>query len=142
MAKHFLAILDTMWGSDGAAPHWFPINPQNHSGRRLYRLTGARDWCVWVANACPQQTSHARLHGTPSVAWLRECFRRTRKDWTGAPLLICGKVAQETYDALIEEDGDAWWGGPTIRIMHPAARTWTKTEIIRVQRLIRRSLQR
>jgi hypothetical protein len=142
MPRYFLAILDTMWGDDGVAPHWFPINPDNHSGRRLYRLTGARDWDVWVANACPQQTSHARLHGTPSPAWLRSCFSRIKSPWQDSPLLVCGKVAQATYDEMIAICGKhpPIHRGPVIRIMHPAARTWTKLEIARVQRLIRRSL--
>lgn len=139
MSGIFLAILDTMWGTASRrAPRWFTINPHNASGRRLYRLTGAEEGDLWVTNACPGVVGHAAQHGEPSVRWLRESFIHTKPKWQGRPLLVCGKVAQDTYDSLIEADGDAWWDGPVIRLKHPAARSWTKAEIARVQRQIRR----
>lgn len=134
---YFLAVLDTMWGAHGRrAPHWFQINPHNHSGRRLYRLTGASVGHLWVTNACPVQTGHARAHGTPSAEWLFESMSRVRREWCNAPLIVCGQVAQRTFDELIAHYGlpSTWHDGPVLRMKHPAARTWTAQELARVAR--------
>lgn len=144
MPQFFLAVLDTMWGDDGVAPHWFTINPRNHSGRRLYRLTGARDGELWVTNACPQQVRHPNAHGTPSVEFLYQSFMQIPARWRTAPLLACGKVAQATYDAMIAQHAPRGrqhlrfsHRGPVVRMLHPAARTWTARELARVARHIR-----
>jgi len=135
-AVSFLAILDTMWGTTGRAPHWFPINPDNHSGRRLYTLTGASDWTIWVTNACPQQTNHASKHGAPSVEWLSECLHSLWQREQRLPLLVCGRIAQAT-STMLEERGYTH-RGPVLRMMHPAARAWTHEKIRAAQRSIRR----
>ncbi len=122
----FLVVLDTMWGhTTKDAERWFPINPDNHSGRRLYRLTGCRFPHVWVTNACPQQTNHATKHGKPSPTWLWGSLWMLDGRAKDLPLLVCGKVAQETF-RLVVGHGHR---GPVIRLKHPAARTWSEHDI-------------
>lgn len=135
--RFFLVILDTMWGTRGNAPHWFTINPQNHSGRRLYKLTGASEGHLWVTNACPQSVRSAKEHGTPSTIWLRESFAEIPQRWRSGTLLVCGKVAQQTYDAMMAEGRPRFsHRGPVISMQHPAARTWTKSKLEDMQRII------
>lgn len=135
--REILVVLETMWGTHGSAPRWFPINPDNHSGKRLYRMTGMEDWHVWVTNACPQQTGHATQHGKPSPRWLHESLIRLPRHispWT--PLLVCGKVAQATYDEVCENGYEHL--GKVLRLRHPAARTWTTEQMQAVRRTITR----
>lgn len=129
--RKFVAILDTMWGTGGRAPQWFLINPQNHSGRRLYKLTGARYGDLVVVNACAQQTRSARHHGTPSVEWLAASLAAVPTSRRGAVLLVCGAVAQRTYDRLAVP-----WNGPVVRMPHPASRTWTRAQLLAVRKQI------
>jgi hypothetical protein len=128
MKPRFLVILDTMWGTVGRAPRWFEINPRNHSGRRLYRITDTAPGEIWVTNACPQSVGHARQHGQPSTIWLATCLHALPRHLRRVPLLVCGKVAQRTYEA-------AKWrhGGPVVLLPHPAARSWTKQQLRAVQ---------
>ncbi len=68
----YLAILETMWdwramtseAGYARAPAFFSINPDNFSGRRLYRLLGDRlnTW-LQVTNACPELVSGPNQHG-------------------------------------------------------------------------------
>ena len=57
-----VAVLDTMWGGSGNAPGMFRINPDNHSGRRLYWLLGHQD--LLVTNACREYVADPTIHGT------------------------------------------------------------------------------
>jgi hypothetical protein len=135
--KAFVVVLDTMWGEGGDAPKWFLINPSNHSGRRLYSLTGSHYGNIAVVNACPGQTTHATKHGTPSPIWLAHSLLALPKHYTrrGVPLLVCGKVAQSTFEQLTIQ-----WGGPVLYIDHPAARSWTKAKLDQVRKQIRRAM--
>jgi hypothetical protein len=114
--KKALVVLETMWGGNGGrAPRFFRINPNNFSGRRLYKLLGHDDF--YVTNACPQYVENANRHGTPNPEWLATSLQRLTYDL----LLLCGRIAQETYDQC----------GYTpkcviLRMPHPAARMWTK----------------
>lgn len=122
-----VAVLESMWDwrqmTSGAgykeAPRSFRINPDNYSGKRLYRIVG-RDADLLVTNACRELCGSANHHGTPDPDWLRENLKLL------APfdvLLVCGKTAQATYARSGHEfDGK-------IDIMHPAARTWTNAMI-------------
>ena len=132
-----LVVLDTMWGSPGQAPQWFFINPRNHTGKRLYRLTGLRFSELAVANACPRQVGRAAQHGKPDPLWLRECLSGAgKRGFKDLPLLVCGQVASRTFDAC------GWQhDGPVVRLKHPAARTWTKTELARWTRKLTTLLQ-
>jgi hypothetical protein len=122
-----IAILESMWDwrqmTSGAgykeAPRSFRINPDNYSGKRLYRIVG-RDADLLVTNACRELCGSANHHGTPDPAWLRENLELL------APfnvLLVCGKVAQATYARSGHEFER------TIEMPHPAARMWTQAMI-------------
>jgi hypothetical protein len=131
----YLVVLETMWSdTSGVAPRWFPINAYNHSGRRLYKLTDSAYPSVWVTNACPQRTTHARLHGTPSPRWLYDSLTGLPAGARRLPLLICGAVARDTYKA----SGYAH-RGPVLFMLHPAARTWTKTALRRATNRVARA---
>ncbi len=128
--SRIVALLDTMWGvRKTRAPRYFRINPHNHSGRRLYRLVGA-ECALLVTNCCPIMQTSARDHGVPDATYVAENLRRLEPF---ALLLVCGAVAQRTYAA-------SGYNSPTGRVLllkHPAARTWTKTEITEKAELIR-----
>lgn len=122
-----VAILESMWDwrqmTSGAgykeAPRSFRINPENYSGKRLYRIVG-RDADLLVTNACRELCGSANHHGTPDPQRLRENLEIL------APfdvLLVCGKVAQETYARSGHEFERK------MEILHPAARTWTNAMI-------------
>lgn len=122
-----VAVLESMWDwrqmTSGAgykeAPRSFRINPQNYSGKRLYRIVG-RDADLHVTNACRELCGSANQHGKPDEGWLRENLELL------APfdvLLVCGKVAQATY----AQTGHVF--ERTIEIPHPAARMWTHAMI-------------
>jgi hypothetical protein len=74
-----VAVLESMWDwrqmTSGAgykeAPRSFRINPDNYSGKRLYRIVG-RDADLHVTNACRELCGSANHHGTPDPDWLRE----------------------------------------------------------------------
>jgi len=118
-------VLETMWGRAGKSPGWFRINPQNHTGRRLYWLVGHNR--LWVTNACPEQVNSPLEHGTPDPLWLARNLKRLRYDL----LLVCGKVAQITYKRCLYE--------PDCRVLeipHPAWRGWTRERLDVTQELI------
>jgi hypothetical protein len=127
MSGKIVAVLESMWDwrqmTSGAgyeeAPRSFRINPQNYSGKRLYRIVGP-DADLHVTNACRELCGSANHHGTPDPLWLRENLDIL------APfdvLLVCGKVAQATY----AQTGHSF--ERVIEIPHPAARRWTQAAI-------------
>lgn len=119
-----LVVLDTMWGSEGSAPGWFRINPGNHSGRMLYRLTGCEFGELWVTNCCPEQTAHPSKHGKPDPKWLLKNLKRAERLFPGAILIIAGRVAALTFRNLGRE-----YSGPIVFMSHPAARNWSLAKI-------------
>jgi hypothetical protein len=129
-----VAVLESMWdwrqmtsrAGYREAPRSFRINPQNYSGKRLYRIVGDAD--LHVTNACRELQWSADQHGTPDPVWLKENLGLL------APfdvLLVCGKVAQATYDRCGFEFDEA------IRMPHPAARMWTKAMIAEMAERVR-----
>jgi hypothetical protein len=124
--KKVVAVLESMWDwrqmTSGAgyqeAPRSFRINPQNYSGKRLYRLVGDAD--LHVTNACRELCASANHHGTPDPQWLCENLELLMPFDV---LLVCGKIAQATY----ARTGLQFTG--TIQIPHPAARMWTQAMI-------------
>lgn len=118
-----VAVLETMWDwrqmTSGAgyreAPRSFRINPQNHSGKRLYRIIG-QDADLHVTNACRELCASANHHGTPDAAWLKENLEILMPFDI---LLVCGKIAQKTY----RDTGFVFEN--MIEMPHPAARMWT-----------------
>ena len=120
-----VAVLETMWGGDGNAPGFFWINPDNFTGRRLYWLLGHKD--LWVTNACRELVQNARQHGKPDPEWLGSNLWRMTYDI----LLVCGKVAQRTYEQCGYE--------PECNVVympHPAWRGWTKSLLQEAKELI------
>lgn len=120
-----VAILDTMWNWQACragrqeADRSFRISPDNHSGKRLYRIVGV-DADLHVTNACRELGTHANHHGTPDPHWLFENLEMLEPFDV---LLVCGKVAQAAY----ERSGYGFHR--TIEMMHPASRTWTQALI-------------
>jgi hypothetical protein len=100
-----VAILDTMWdwrgqtsgAGYGQAPPFFRINPDNHSGKRLYKLVGENAQLL-VTNSCKELATHSRQHGTPDPEWLAKNLAEielNRDDSVPMDLLlICGSVAK------------------------------------------------
>lgn len=142
-----VAILETMWDWRGMtsdagynqAPRFFRINPNNYSGKRLYRLVGpgAR---LLVTNACRDLAASAKGHGKPDPQWLRENLMYLDCTDRGPGridvLLVCGQVAQATYTRC----GYVPQRASVFEIPHPAARRWTKQMIASTAAAIRSAL--
>lgn len=128
-----VALLESMWGWGGyndageEAPRFFRINPDNHSGRRLYSLCG--DAILMVTNSCRIVQRSANHHGTPDPEYVRENLGKALADGCNL-FLICGKVAQDTYmKSGLRLDN-------VIFMDHPAARRWTIAKIAEVREKI------
>lgn len=120
--KTVVAILETMWGNPGDAPPYFRINPNNKSGKRLYTLAG-EDNLLWVTNACRECVSSASEHGKPDPTWLHDNLWLLDGLGPIAVVLVCGKVAQKTYQKSGWDPGRS----TVIEMPHPAARfLWTR----------------
>ena len=128
--KRVVVVLAVQWGYPGdTVARWFHINPYNHSGRRLIRLIG--HGAFKVTNACPDIVYRADQQGTPDEAWLRHNLKSLRP----AVVLVCGRVAQATF-----ERGMVPAGTKVFKLPHPAARTWTKQMIEQWSRRIQRAV--
>ena len=147
-----VALLDSMWGWGGyneageEAPRYFRINPDNLSGRRLYRLCGDHE--LLVTNSCRMVQRHANAHGEPDIEWVRANLIKTSAEMD--LLLVCGRIARQTFEIAASvsslegvADGRAYLGAGHVFsyyvIDHPAARRWsnekmeiTKTHIERL----------
>lgn len=154
-----VALLESMWGWRGfneageVAPRYFRINPDNHSGRRLYRLVGTRN--LLVTNCARHVQRTANDHGTPDPEWVRENLIFLRKQGMQL-LLVCGKVAQETFSIVTGfkeiggiypfPQGDVILPGmgsdkfPYLCMDHPAARRWSNVKIEETKKEIERLL--
>jgi hypothetical protein len=121
-----VALLESMWGWRGynepgeEAPRFFRINPDNFSGRRLYRLCG--DTTLIVTNSCKVVQASANHHGTPDPHWVKENISKAIEDGCEL-LLVCGKVAKETIAASGVQFEHV------IYMDHPAARRWTNEKL-------------
>lgn len=132
-----VVILEVMWdweartsiaGYEQRAPRSFQINPRNFTGRRLHAWL--KDYEFRVTNACPQLVNSAKGRGTPDKQWVKENLTLL------APfslLLVCGKVAQATYDAADAQSARI------IEMPHPAARGWTTAGLAAVPQAIQNS---
>lgn len=93
-----LVILEVMWGPLDSYRPVFPINPNNHSGRRLHKIMPG--WFV-VGNACPGIVDRASARGTPDPEHLAKVFQSViARRYTLPVVVICGKVARETFQAI------------------------------------------
>lgn len=151
---HVVAILETMWDwrgmTSGAgyaeAPRYFRIHSDNYSGKRLYKLIGP-DARLLVTNACRELVTGPQHHGKGNPEWLKENLEildgcgplpdgatQVRFD----VLLVCGKVAQKTY----EESKYSPQRAAVLYMPHPAARMyWTKEQIAATANRIRVSYE-
>lgn len=137
-----IAILEEMWDwrsmTSGAgyverAPSHFQINEDNFTGRRLYDFLGHHD--LLVTNACPELVTSASGRGKPDKKWLSNNLRAL---WPFELLLVCGKVAQQTYSLADTMDrySPRQPRARVIEMPHPAARTWTRSALAWARRLI------
>lgn len=141
-----VAILETMWDwrgmTSGAgyreAPPFFRINPNNFSGRRLYWWLG-QDAKLLVTNACRKLGNGPNDHGKGDPEWLGVNLRRLNEEVADSKpvdlVLICGKVAQDTYDRC----GYSMSPARIIRLPHPAARFWNKDALGQTRRIVQES---
>jgi hypothetical protein len=127
---HVVALLESMWDwrgmTSGAgyeeAPRWFRINPDNFSGRRLYRIVGAGSKLL-VTNSCRELVTSASKHGTPNPGWVKENLGYLETQGMDV-LLLCGKVAQSTFRLSGYQTK-----AHVIEMDHPAARRWTNAAL-------------
>jgi len=133
-----VALLESMWGwrgysSAGDVIRYFRINPDNFSGRRLYSLIGPQH-SLLVTNSCRECQRSANDHGTPDPAWVADNLRFLASEKMDL-LLVCGKVAKETYERC---------GFQFERVLfmdHPAARRWTAEGMTTMRELIEARLK-
>jgi len=150
---NIVALLDSMWAWRGFnevgedAPRYFRINPDNHSGRRLYRLVGTRS--LLVTNCCRVVQRSAEHHGKPDPEWVKENLSYLKHEGMDL-LLVCGKVAQYTFGQIASmptgaTDGTAYLSGVGVfkfyMIDHPAARRWSIDKLNQTQQHIERLLR-
>lgn len=106
-------------------PRFFVIDPQNHSGKRLYRVTDG--WHLRVTNACPQWGTDPSHRGRTCLDSLeRSIYAR---EWDA--LLVCGKQAHAAVDQLLERDPQFRYeyGDRIVRMKHPADRTLSNVDM-------------
>lgn len=153
MAK-VVALLESMWGWGGyndpgaEAPHFFRINPDNHSGRRLYSLVGSHE--LVVTNCCRIVQETANDHGKPDLEWVRQNLQMASREMN--LLLVCGRIAKDSFERVASipsgiTDGIAYISGNGTgevfhwyAIDHPAARRWSHAKIEQTQAHIERLL--
>lgn len=122
-----VALLDSMWGWGGyndageEAPRYFRINPDNFSGRRLYRICGDGH-SLLVTNSCRTVQASASHHGVPDPAWVKSNLEFLAGQGMEL-LLVCGAVARRTF----EESGFTF--PRVIQMDHPAARRWSNAKL-------------
>jgi len=137
-----VAVLDTMWGErQGSAPRFFRINPENTSGRRLYRLVG-EDVRLIVTNVCRELVDHSNKHGKPDAGWLYQNIRHiTAPRFNTQLILVCGQIAQSVFNSILCRFEDEWILRTNLLCLpHPAARIWTEKTIQKQQKRIREAL--
>lgn len=135
MAK-VIALCDTMWdwenmttsaGYREIAPSYYTISGDNHTGKRLYNWLGHYD--LLVTNACKELVSGPNQRGTPDKTWVRANLAEL---WPFDLLLVCGRVAQGTYDLSMAPHPCR-----VIECPHPAARMWNARSLSFMRRLVR-----
>lgn len=125
--RRIVAILAVQWGypGDKVLP-WFRINPYNHSGARLIKLIGHRNFLV--TNACSDIVYSASAKGAPDAEWLQRNLTLLAPE----VVLVCGSVARATFRRGMV--------GKAVRVLympHPAARMWSKRLMTRYTKLLK-----
>lgn len=142
--SNIVALLESMWGwrdcivAGFDAPRHFRINPDNHSGRRLYRICGDGH-SLLVTNCCRKVQSSANHHGTPDAEWVNENLRFLRSEKMDL-LLVCGKVARATFENAFTVS-ERYQIGPFIYMDHPAARRWSNASLDAMTERIKEALK-
>ena len=126
--RRAVALLEVMWdwrsmtsraGYKETAPRWFRISPRNFTGRRLYSWLGHEGEYfdeLLATDACKELVSGPNERGTPDREWTANNLRDI-PEYT--LLIVCGRIAQATYDRR-------QIGCRIIEVPHPAARMWTR----------------
>src|ERR1700690_397009 len=86
-------LLDTFWGERAGriSPRWYNINPNNYSGKKIYKLTGCNFREVMVGNICKYQVGYSNELGKPDLDWVKSNFDMIPKSIRASkPLLIMG----------------------------------------------------
>jgi len=146
-----VALLESMWGwrgysSEGDVIRYFRINPENLSGRRLYRIVGNHN--LLVTNSCRECQATANDHGKPDPKWVESNLAFLKGQGMDL-LLVCGKVAKETFLKTSfapyhrSENGHVILIEPVKHIFmdHPAARRWTNEGLDEIHERIERMLE-
>jgi hypothetical protein len=130
-----VALLESYWGYPvGAlAPRWFSINPDNVTGRNLYKMMppGADLLCM---NVHPYIVASANHHGTPDPLYVAWNLRQLDAPMWGTTrpmidtLLVCGRIAKETFKRSPYKTY-----AKILFIKHPAWRAWSNGEFQRVR---------
>lgn len=133
---NIVALLESMWGWRGHSKvgdviRYFRINPDNFSGRRLYRMCGNHN--LLVTNSCRECQSTANDHGKPDPEWVKSNLVFLESEKMDL-LLVCGKVAKATYEA------SGFQFSPVIFMDHPAARRWSNQTLDAMYDRIHREL--
>lgn len=158
MRKNIVALLESMWGWGGYnkagedAPRHFRINPNNFSGRRLYRICSGTNHSLLVTNCCRTVQSSANHHGKPDPEWVRENLTFLRSQGMDL-LLVCGRVAHDTFAKVCQmrtlSAGTIGYVGIThddpsrvkyIAMDHPAARRWSNASLDAMTERIKEAL--
>lgn len=94
--------------------------------KRLYDWLGHND--LLVTNACKELASSPSQKGIPDKTWVRENLAEL---WPFDLLLVCGRVAQATYDMSMAPHPCR-----IVECPHPAARMWNTRSLSFMRRLV------
>ncbi len=131
---NIVAVLEVMWGWCGlesAETQWFSINPDNFTGKRLYKMIGEKHDLL-VTNACKECVETASGKGIPDPVWLRDNVAQLKTLFKPDLILICGKVPLNTWKLA----DISLYHERVIVMPHPAARSWTNERMYDVNRII------
>lgn len=104
----------------------FTINPQNLTGKKLYRITEGHE--LRVANACPEVFHTIRETGKTDIERLKKSVNQFKYDL----YLSCGKQSNEACNQILSDFG----GKPIIFMPHPASRNLTNALLDGVKKFI------
>jgi ADP-heptose:LPS heptosyltransferase len=104
----------------------FVINPENLTGKKLYRITAGHE--LRVANACPEVFHTVAETGKTDL----ERLKKSIKEYDYDLYISCGKQSNHACIAII----DAFKGKPLIIMPHPASRNLTNALLDAVKKSI------
>lgn len=128
-----LAILQNAYADPGRrqailqSMSTFVINPNNYTGKKLYKLTEGHD--LLVTNACPEVFVNVKDKGRTDLDRLKLSIIENPYDL----YISCGKQSNEACIKIIKDFDDK----PLILMPHPASRNLTNALISSVKDAIR-----